>query len=80
MSRPTKLIAVLVLGSGFALGACNGQDPLDEQREIIDNLIQAGYPADDIQVFDGQVYVGRDALVTLDASREMLVTDGTDEQ
>ncbi|HWO18421.1 MAG TPA: zinc-dependent metalloprotease [Kofleriaceae bacterium] len=41
-------------------------------EEIIDNLIQAGFPADDIMIVDGAVYVGRDAHVTLEASREML--------
>ncbi|HEV7556007.1 MAG TPA: M57 family metalloprotease [Kofleriaceae bacterium] len=47
----------------------------DETNEIVNNLVQAGYPADDIQVVDGTVYVGNDAEVTLDASREMIETD-----
>jgi hypothetical protein len=44
----------------------------DETQEIIENLVQAGFPADDIMVVDGAVYVGRDAEVSLAASREML--------
>jgi hypothetical protein len=80
MTGAAKLIAFMVLGGGLVLGGCSGQDPLEEQREIIDNLVQAGYPAGDIDVFDGQVYVAKDALVTLEASREMLETVGTDEQ
>jgi hypothetical protein len=52
-----------------------------EIQEIVDNLIQAGFPVDDILVVDGKVYAGRDALVTLEASREMLQTGGgTEEQ
>ena len=46
----------------------------DETQEIIDNLVKAGFPADDIQTVDGVVYVGRDAEVSLAASREMLQT------
>lgn len=53
----------------------------DETQEIVDNLIQAGFPADDIMIADGQVYVGRDAHVTLEASREMLeVAPGTSDE
>ncbi len=63
-----KRAAVLV---GFAMLFGCGVDQ-SENQEIISNLIQAGFPADDIQIFDGQVYVGRDALVTLEASREMI--------
>jgi hypothetical protein len=68
---------VLALGcSAFVFGCSAEQTPADEQQEIIDNLVQAGFPADDIMVVDGKVYTGRDAHVTLEASREMLVTDG----
>jgi hypothetical protein len=52
----------------------------DDTQEIISNLVQAGFPADDIMVVDGQVYVGRDAQVSLEASREMLISDGDKEQ
>lgn len=44
----------------------------DETREIVDNLTQAGFPADDITVVGNAVYVGRDAEVSLTASREMV--------
>jgi len=72
---------ILALGcSAFAFGCTAEQSPADEQQEIIDNLVQAGFPADDIQVFDGKVYTGLDGHVTLQASREMLQTDGTAEQ
>jgi hypothetical protein len=47
---------------------------VDETEEIVSNLIQAGFPADDIMIVDGLVYVGRDAHVTLEASREMIQT------
>lgn len=40
-------------------------------REIVGNLLEAGFPADDIMVVDGKVYVGRDAEGTLAASREV---------
>ena len=48
------------------------QSPAEEEQEIIDNLVEAGFPTDDIMVVDGKVYVGRDAHVTLEASREMI--------
>lgn len=43
-----------------------------ETQEIIDNLVGAGFPANDITIAGGVVYVGRDAEVSLAASREML--------
>jgi hypothetical protein len=52
----------------------------DDTQEIIDNLIQAGFRADDVMVVDGLVYVGRDAQVSLEASREMLTSDPGREQ
>jgi hypothetical protein len=64
---------VLALSCGaLAFGCSAEQSPEEEQQEIIENLVQAGFPADDIMVDDGKVYVGRDAHVTLEASREML--------
>jgi hypothetical protein len=42
--------------------------------------MQAGYPANEIQVVDGLVWVGGDAHVTLEASREMLQSPGTSEE
>jgi hypothetical protein len=52
-----------------------GCGPANENDEIVDNLVKAGFPADDIMIVNGLVYVGRDAHVTLEASREMLQSD-----
>ncbi|HZH78679.1 MAG TPA: zinc-dependent metalloprotease [Archangium sp.] len=54
--------------------------PPDETQEIVGSLLQAGFPADDIMVVDGKVYVGRDAEVSLAASREMLAADDSTEE
>jgi Dual-action HEIGH metallo-peptidase len=43
-----------------------------EHQEIVDNLVAAGFPIEDIAITGDRVYVGRDAHVTLAASREML--------
>jgi hypothetical protein len=61
----------MALLAGVALVGC-GVDPQAEQQEILSNLMEAGFPADDIKVFEEAVYVGNDAHVTLEASREML--------
>ncbi|HEX5754612.1 MAG TPA: M57 family metalloprotease, partial [Archangium sp.] len=61
----------MALLAGVALVGC-GVDPQVENQEIVSNLVQAGFPADDIMVVEDAVYVGRDAHVTLEASREML--------
>ncbi|MBZ4334980.1 zinc-dependent metalloprotease [Corallococcus interemptor] len=76
-----KKAAVLVASCGALLSGC-GNDVEAENQEIVSNLIEAGFPADDIMVADGQVYVGRDAHVSLEASREMLqpATKDTQEQ
>jgi len=76
-----KRTVMLALGCGLAI-SCGGQrDSASERQEIIDNLLQAGFPRDDIQVFEGRVYVGLDGEVSLQASREMLMSDsGDDEQ
>jgi Dual-action HEIGH metallo-peptidase len=63
-----KRAAVLVASCGALVSGCG----VDAQTETISNLIEAGFPADDIMVVDGEVYVGRDAHVTLEASAEML--------
>jgi hypothetical protein len=57
---------------------CTGST--DDTQEIVDNLIQAGFRADDIMVVDGVVYTGRDAAVSLEASREMLTPESGKEQ
>src|SRR4051812_44174861 len=75
-----KRAAVLALGCALAL-ACGSQSKGGtEQDEVIDNLVQAGFPRGDIQIFDGRVYTGLDAEVSLAASREMLQSDATTEE
>jgi len=69
----------MALLAGVALVGC-GVESQDENKEIVSNLIEAGFPADDIQVVDGDVFVGGDAQVTLAASQEMLQKDGSGEQ
>jgi len=69
----------MALLAGVALVGC-GVESQDENKEIVSNLIEAGFPADDIQVVDGNVFVGGDAHVTLAASQEMLQKDGSGEQ
>jgi hypothetical protein len=72
-----KATMLAVIGSALAFG-CSAQDAgeADETQKIADNLVQAGFRAADILVSDGDLYVGRDAHVTLQASREMLETSG----
>src|SRR6185503_4515100 len=54
----------------------------EEILEIVDNLVEAGYPESEIAVKDdGRVFVGGDAHVSLQASREMIgLTDGHDHE
>ena len=74
--------AMLAASCGALIVGCADQprSPEADRQEIIDNLIQAGYPAGDIEVVDGVVYVGQDAAVSLEASREMISFDGGHEQ
>jgi hypothetical protein len=69
-----KRAAVLVVSCGALVAGCGTEtgDAQMENEEIKANLVEAGFPADDIMEVDGAVYVGRDAHVTLEASREML--------
>lgn len=75
---------VLAASCGALMFGCSTgpSDKAEETKEIIDNLGQAGFPASEIMVVDGVVYVGRDAEVSLQASREMLEVNGStkDEQ
>jgi Dual-action HEIGH metallo-peptidase len=66
----------MALLAGVALVGCG----VESEQEIISNLVQAGYPAEDIKVVDGQVIVQDDAVVSLEASREMLQGNGSAEQ
>jgi hypothetical protein len=55
----------------------------DESEVIVENLERAGFPASEILVLDdGTVIVGSDAVVTLQASRELagIITDGDDDE
>lgn len=74
-----KKTAVLVMSCGALLAGC-GTDLQSENEQIISNLVEAGYPRQDIMVVEDKVYVGFDAHVTLEASQEMLGTVGTPEQ
>ena len=72
-----KAVVVAVSFGALTFG-CSTEQPRDgaaERQEIVDNLVQAGYPSADIMVVDGKVYVGLDAEVNLQASREMLQVD-----
>jgi hypothetical protein len=73
---------VLTLGAGAMVLGC-GTEPqsgsVEEQQEIIDNLVQAGFPTGEIMVVGGTVYVGLDAEVSLQASREMITADPANE-
>jgi hypothetical protein len=74
-----KGAAVLAVSCGV-LSGCGGAEQMSENEEIVANLVEAGFPADDIMVVDGAVYTGRDAHVTLEASREMLQSEAGPEQ
>jgi hypothetical protein len=73
----TMLTRGVVLAVGCCVLALGCSEPAveapSETHEIIANLIAAGFPADDIMIIDGVVYVGRDAEVSLAASREMVL-------
>lgn len=82
MVNKTAFIATAAL----VVGCYSGMDDseVESQRraeidEIVENLGLAGFPRYEIGVLeDGTVYVGQDAVVTLEASREMagISTDG----
>jgi hypothetical protein len=67
---------VLVCGGMTFFGCAeDSRDVAAKNEEIISNLVQAGFPEDDITVVEDVVYVGRDAEVSLEASRAMLDVD-----
>lgn len=72
----TVLTDTMISLAACAALAAGCAEPASETQEIIDNLQQAGFPADDIMVVDGKVFVGRDAEVSLEASREMVESAG----
>jgi hypothetical protein len=73
---------VLAVSCGALAFGCSSEprDGAAETQETIDNLVQAGFPESDIMVVDGTVFVGRDAAVSLQASREMLEVGSTQEE
>src|SRR4051812_5702856 len=74
------VLAVSCSALMFGCSADQSRDSAHETQEIIDNLVQAGFPGSDITVVDDVVYVGLDAAVSLQASREMLEVDGSSAQ
>ena len=69
------LIAALAVGCVAEDGDDSIADAklLSEQDIIVNYMIEAGYPESEIQVLeDGRVIVGRDAVVTMRAAREMV--------
>jgi hypothetical protein len=74
-----KKAAVLAVSCGAMMVGC-GNEAQSENEEIVANLIEAGFRADDIMEVDGAIVVGRDAFVSVEASREMLQTTGSGEQ
>ena len=63
--------------NALIFGCAQESQPPGDTQEIIDNLVQAGFRADDIMIVRGVVYAGRDAEVSLAASREMVRVDGS---
>lgn len=77
--KSLKSLVFAIAASSVLSWGC-GEQPAPTQ-EIVDNLIQAGFPANDIQVVGETVFVGRDAEVTLEASRELsTASDSSEEQ
>lgn len=67
-----KRAAVLAVSCGAVLSGCGTDDPRIENEQTVSNLVEAGFPASDIRIFEDAVYVGNDAHVSLLASQEML--------
>src|SRR5262245_56930629 len=81
-TRRRKLMltrTVLEVACGSLLFGCriDTRDDADHTQESVDNLVKAGFPPEDVMVVDGLVYTGRDAVVSLEASQEMLEVDGS---
>lgn len=74
--KKTCLVSVVVLfgctGDNADVDGAE-RDPEEVSLEIVENLLAADYPEREIEVrADGTVIVGGDAVVTLEASREMI--------
>jgi hypothetical protein len=65
---------------GCGVDTSQSDSSSDETQEIVDNLVKAGFPLDDIQIQGGKVFTGRDAEVSLVASQEMLRPDTAETQ
>jgi hypothetical protein len=74
MLNKAALVAAICGVMSFGCG------PMSENDEIVDNLLKAGYPSSEISIVNGEVWVGGDAHVTLEASREMIEHVGTSEE
>ena len=72
----TRETMLAVMCSALAFGCGTGQTPAEERQEIIDNLVEAGFRAEDITVAEGKVYLEGDIHVTLEASREVVEPAG----
>jgi hypothetical protein len=71
MFKKACLVSAVLLG-GCADEHIDGNDA-DVTQEIVENLLAADYPESEIEVReDGVVVVGGDAVVSLEASREMI--------
>jgi hypothetical protein len=69
---------VLALGcSALTLGCGDEAGGELAPQQTIDNLLELGVAADGIQLIDHAVFVGGDAEVSLQASRELLGLDGS---
>jgi hypothetical protein len=68
-----------VVSCGALLSGC-GVDQEAENEQIVSNLLKAGYPQREISISEGQVIAGGDAVVSLQASEEMLQHEGSNEQ
>src|SRR3954468_4451081 len=76
-----KRACVVALSGALAVACGSDRDRAGDTQGTSAKLAPAGFPRGDIQVFDGVVYTGLDAAVSLQASREMLVSDpATEEQ
>lgn len=64
----------------MATGCLMDPGPQNDITQIVANLEKAGFPANDILVSEGKVYVGRDAEVSLAASREMIELNGSSKE
>lgn len=79
MSMKTIVVAMGCCALVGCADVASDEGP-EATQEIIANLVQAGFPVNDVTVVAGKVFVGNDAEVSLTASREMLDSDPGKEQ